>query len=50
VAFTFKCPNCFESLDAKEEDVGNPATCPNCHKEITVPKIEEKGDEETATW
>lgn len=40
----FSCPQCHTRLSALREQVGTPATCPDCEWTFYVPKVEAESD------
>jgi len=46
MAIQFKCPHCKTGLEAPDGIVGKKGACPNCKKEITVPKDDSKPQSE----
>ena len=38
VSFKFRCPRCGQKLEAELEWQGEPAECPNCHKQFNIPR------------
>jgi len=43
----FKCPHCEAKLGAGVKLIGTKGSCPNCGKEITVPKKDSQLQNET---
>jgi len=41
VPITFKCPHCQATLQTVSNMGGKQETCPNCNKEVSVPRQEE---------
>ncbi|MEO8352521.1 MAG: hypothetical protein ABI680_12365, partial [Chthoniobacteraceae bacterium] len=41
MSFKFYCIHCGQRISATAEDQGTPATCPDCERTITVPRVED---------
>lgn len=41
----FSCPQCRTRLSAQRDQIGTPATCPECEWTFYVPSVDEKEDE-----
>lgn len=46
---TVRCPNCSHQLSLKDENAGETAKCPNCGKDVLIPKSTEQLEQQRKT-